>query len=146
MSASLALAAPAPFEFAGQTYLLSPWVYDVQAAYEAYFKAHAFKEISARRKYSDPDDYQADRDGLRRDVDVGLYDFGGELVQKSLNAVRHQKELIFLALAYATKDKPVTRDLVAKIFEDPDANQAIWALVAEVNRDPNSERPTPGTA
>jgi hypothetical protein len=141
-----ALAKGATFEFEGEAYTLAPWTYDVQAEYEKHLQARAYANLRAARPEMGPGEYEEERAALRRDVDAGEYDFGRPLAMKSIGVDRNFKHLLYLCLAYGSKDRPgrVTRDLVERIAENVDKYAEAGELMAEVNRDPNPPAPSPG--
>ncbi len=136
---SKSLAKGVLFEYQGVSYTVSPWTYDVQAEYEKYFIAKAYANVrSAKNELGN--EYPEVRDGLRRDIDAGDYEFGKPLVMKSLNSVKNLKHLMFLSLAYGCKDTPsiqVTKDLITEITDKEDKFNELAEAMAEANRDPN---------
>lgn len=145
MTTATLLAKGLPFEFAGETYTIAPWTYDVQAEYEKYLVGRAYANLRAARAELGPE-YEDERAALRKDVDAGEYEFGRPLVMKSLGSDRNLKHLLYLCLAWAHRDAPgrVTKDLVDRIAADPDKFREAAELLAEANRDPNP--PGPGAA
>lgn len=143
-----ALGKGAPFEFEGQTYTIAPWVQDVQAEYEQYLVGRAYANLRAARREMPEAEYAEERSALRRDVDAGLYEFGRQLVWKSLDSVKNQKHLLYLCLAWAHKDNRevrVTKDLVERIAADGEKFSEAMEIMEEVNSDPK-DPPPPGDA
>lgn len=133
-----------PFEFEGETYLLSPWNYDIQAEYENYLTAKAYARLRAARVELGPE-YEDERAALRRDIDSGEYEFGQNLVMKSLKSLRNLKHLMYLCFAYSHQQdrltSKVTPVLIEQIAKNDEKFTELATLMAEMNSDPNREPP-----
>jgi hypothetical protein len=134
------------FEFEGKSYTASPWTYDVQAEYEKWLIARSFADLRAAAGELGAE-YEDERAALRRDVNAGVYEFGSDLVRRSVLSGRGVKKLLYLCLAYAHRHEPgrVTEALVDRLEKDPAAwpvaVQAMWDANADPSPPPAGEPP-----
>lgn len=145
MSLSKLLATPSPFVYKGETYLVPPWNYDIQAAFEKYFQGFAWTNLRKQINNFSDNEYAEEKSSLRRDIDSGKYDFGGPIVNSALDNIKHQKELIYLGFLYANKGKMIARELVTEIYENEEDKNELLRIVQEVNTPPNEKRLTNST-
>lgn len=128
------------FEFDGKSYTLAPWKFGpVQARYEQYLHARAYKNILHLRDKLPEDEYLEIRNDLRRDIDGGRYAFFGKVAWDSIDDPANSRYLFFLCLKAASPlDEAITEGLVTRIYDDPVAGPHAFDLMYRMNLDPNS--------
>lgn len=130
-----ALGGGSEIEFEGKVYTLSPWTYEVQAAYERYIEREAVNALKRMKPLLTDEDYQEQLNKIQQDITIGLYTFGSEKVARSLLAKPHLKYLYYLLLRGNHPD--VQMDLVGRLI-DKKWEEAMEKM-AEANADPTTE-------
>lgn len=80
-----ALGIGAEFDFEGVTYRLSPPKPNLQAKFETWLEKKAWEVLKRQKQFMEPDEYRSARTDLLGSIAASEYDFGGELVRKSIN-------------------------------------------------------------
>jgi hypothetical protein len=133
------LGVPAPFEFEGKTYSVSPVNVEVAAAFEVWLEGRA---LDAIRRHAPnpasperlgaglllPGEHMAAHEIWQRDVACGLYEFEGPVALSARYSLAGRKHLALLQLQFASKG--VTPHLVDRIFKDRGEGGALERLQA----------------
>lgn len=131
------LGEPALFEHEGQTYKVSPWNFDVQAAFERYLEKCAYDAYEKSKKFLSPEESDKTLQGVIRDVTLGKYTFGTEEISQALKVPKHVEYLFFLCLKQHHRE--VNLDFVKKLSRS--RYYEMIAVMNLANSDPNLRKP-----
>ena len=117
------------------------WTQGVQAEFELYLEDFALANARRLRKVTPNEELgQGDPYLLTiRDINSGVYSFGGAACNAALRTDRHLKRAILIMLGETPGNGAVDYDLVEQIYEK-DAEGLIRAMLA-ADHDPNSKAP-----
>ena len=134
---SKALGMGSQFEWKGSTYKMSPWTYRVLGEFEVYFQEQALLNTKKFRPMLTDEEYRDLVHRTKKDVDAGVYTFGGEEVGRALQSTKYLKYLAWLSLRPNHPD--ITLEWVEEVFgEDP---ELLLGKMNEANADPKVKDP-----
>lgn len=87
------------FEALGKTWSLSPASYGAQAAYEAWLKLRARKDLIAQRGELGEAYYREEMKSLNQSINAGKYNWGESVFAESLETGSGQRKLLQILLA-----------------------------------------------
>lgn len=121
------LGTPVPVTINGKEYLIPPWTLAQEGQFAAWVEARSRARLQARRKDLGEDEYREQMDGLRRDVDAGLYEWGSKIVVGAWSSMPGGKHLLYLTLAAV--DKTVTPAAIDAVAADRVQWKQLWEEV-----------------
>jgi len=107
------LGEPSLYTFDGKEYKVSPWTFEIQAAFERYLEKQAYDAYEKSKRYLSQDEAASVLQGIIRDVALGKYTFGTDEVSRALSSPIHVRYMFYLCLR--VYDRSVTHELVKKI-------------------------------
>lgn len=134
-----ALAVVPPFEWQGKEYEVGKCCYKVQAAYEVWLEKQAQDYVLRHEEDLPPAAFRMQLEGLRRDGAARVYSFGSDACWESMKHPPGQREMCYLLLR---RKAPVTREMVAAVWEDDAARERLVALMLRQVLGPDRPDPT----
>lgn len=126
------------FEFEGRAYKVAERTLDVEALFELYCEDRALNKVRLHfeRKSLTPVEYEIHCRGIRGDMVSGVYSYGTADSLMVLLSPPGRKEMQFLRLADANRDKKVDRALIDRVWKDDAKLRELEDLMARAD-DPN---------
>ena len=123
------------FQYKDKTYRLCPWTYELQGIYERYLEREVTDAAKRMCEQLDRDDGRQLLKDVAKDIGQGLYTFGGDEVQRSLESPKHITKLLHIMLQ---QDDPtikydLVRDMVTTSLPE------IMEKIASANVDPTKD-------
>lgn len=131
------LGEPSLYSYKDKEYKVSPWTFEIQAAFERYLEKNAYDAYEKSKRYLTQDEAALVLQGIVRDIATGKYTFGTDEVSRALQAPIHVRYMFYLCLRIY--DKSVTQELVKKMALDD--YHGIIAAMNMANADPNQKEP-----
>ena len=123
------------FQYKDKTYRLCPWTYELQGIYERYLEREVTDAAKRMCEQLDRDDGRQLLKDVAKDIGQGLYTFGGDEVQRSLESPKHITKLLHIMLQ---QDDPTIRyDLVREMVTT--SLPEIMEKIASANVDPTKD-------
>ena len=123
------------FQYKDKTYRLCPWTYELQGIYERYLEREVTDAAKRMCEQLDRDDGRQLLKDVAKDIGQGLYTFGGDEVQRSLESPKHITKLLHIMLQ---QDDPSIRyDLVREMVTT--SLPEIMEKIASANVDPTKD-------
>lgn len=133
------LGTPVVFEYDGKTFHIEPWKFAQEGQFAAWVEARARKRLATIRREVGEDEYRAQSDSLRRDVDAGLYEWGSRIVTSAWGSPEGSKYLAYLTLSKL--DRAVTPAWIEKLSNDRKAWAQLWEIFILLNFPPDEPAP-----
>lgn len=125
------LGTPIHFEWGGKSFDIPRWNFEVEGMFSAWVVDQSEKRIKASRLKDGEAEYRAKVDGLRRDIDKGLYEWGSEIVVSRWSSPSGAKHLLWLTLSRL--DKTITPAWVDELANDRTAWEELWEKLLRLN-------------
>ena len=123
------------FQYKDKTYRLCPWTYELQGIYERYLEREVTDAAKRMCEQLDRDEGRQLLKDVAKDIGQGLYTFGGDEVQRSLESPKHITKLLHIMLQ---QDDPTIRyDLVREMVTT--SLPEIMEKIASANVDPTKD-------
>ena len=123
------------FQYKDKTYRLCPWTYELQGIYERYLEREVTDAAKRMCEQLDRDEGRQLLKDVAKDIGQGLYTFGGDEVQRSLESPKHITKLLHIMLQ---QDDPSIRyDLVREMVTT--SLPEIMEKIASANVDPTKD-------
>ena len=123
------------FQYKDKTYRLCPWTYELQGIYERYLEREVTDAAKRMCEQLDRDEGRQLLKDVAKDIGQGLYTFGGDEVQRSLESPKHITKLLHIMLQ---QDDPSIRyDLVRELVTT--SLPEIMEKIASANVDPTKD-------
>jgi hypothetical protein len=121
-----------PFEFRGKVHHIEKWDFNLENDFAAWVVARSKARIRADRRQDGEEEYQARMDGLRRDVDAGLYEWGMPIVVRAWRSPEGSIHIVWLTLL--RQDKEVKKsDVTALARDDREKWDELWEDLIALN-------------
>lgn len=111
-----ALGQGSQFTFRNKEYTLAPWTFGIQASFERFLEDKAVRAAKRMQALLSKQEYDDLMSRVVRDIASGVYTFGSEVVQQSLQSVDNIQYMTFLQLR--ENHPEVKLDLVKEMFKE----------------------------
>lgn len=136
--------APIRLEHAGKAFDIPPWPIEIERQFAAWVYERSKQRIRADRRADGEAEYRERMDGLRRDYDSGVYEWGAPIVVRAWQSPSGSRHLVYLTLR--ALDKTVTPEWVEAMARDRRAWDDLWEDLIALNfTDPEEAEETPPT-
>lgn len=123
------------FQYKDKTYRLSPWTYELQGVYERYLEREVTDAAKRMCEQLDRDEGRQLLKDVAKDIGQGMYTFGGDEVQRSLESPKHITKLLHIMLQQ--DDPSIKYELVREMVTT--SLPEIMEKIASANVDPTKD-------